>query len=205
VDERGPDWWLDEDRQWRQGTPPPGWQQGNDGRWRPVWNAPTEVLRAVERPRHAASGPPAGSRRPVGIPMWARIGAGALTATLLVAAGLVLALGTRDDDPGGASGDGPGTAADGSISTSTTPAPSSEAPATSPTTVGSTTSSPTTVVPRGPKHGPPSTEPGPDGPTGVDPLARCSSGQRALIERGNHSPSWYAARFDPDHDGIYCE
>jgi len=197
VDERGPEWWLDEHRQWRQGTPPAGWHQGTDGRWRPAWNDPTEEIRTAEAPRHAAP------RSDDDQPRWARIGVGALLGTTLLAVGVALALGSRGGDPEDASRESTTTSSNVTATTSS-----------SGTDEGSTGSSPTTTTTstpgKPPKHGPPSTEPGPDGPpatapSGSDPLALCSPGQRALIERGNHPPSWYADRFDADHDGIYCE
>jgi hypothetical protein len=196
VDERGPGWWLDEHRQWRHGVPPADWHQGTDGRWRPAWNDPTEEIQRAEAPRHAAPRPP-GDKGRFAVPQWARIAAGALTATILLGVGLALALGSRGGDPDRASGDSPATTAPSAASTtSTTQASGDES------TGSSIPSTSTTAVPKPPKHGPPSTEPGPNGP---DPLALCSPGQRALIERGNHSPSWYADRFDADRDGIFCE
>lgn len=202
VDERGPEWWLDEHRQWRQGTPPAGWHQGADGRWRPAWNDPTEELRTAALPRHAAPRP-SGDKGRFDVPQWARIGAGALAATVVLGVGLALALGSRGDDPEGASGAPPTTTGpDLTSTTSTTRPDGSTGAGDDANTSSSSPSTSTTTTTKPPKHGPPSTEPGPDGP---DPLALCSPGQQALIERGNHPPSWYIDRFDADHDGIYCE
>jgi hypothetical protein len=52
----------------------------------------------------------------------------------------------------------------------------------------------------------PAPEPDPAGPPTVpaDPLAACSTGQRSMIERGNHPWDWYVARFDADGDGVLC-
>jgi hypothetical protein len=69
------------------------------------------------------------------------------------------------------------------------------------TTVATNATSPTQPPDSGtPEPGASTTTP----PAPIDPLEACSTGQRAVIGRGNHPWDWYVARFDPDRDGIFC-
>lgn len=208
-------WWLGGDRQWRKGPPPDGWRQGTDGRWHPPGPDPAAVA-AAEDPTEPITISPPPSRRPVQprqrFPHWMRLALGATAATTALLVALAATIRSNDDGAGG-SGDGgrtPTTAASGDSPTATAPDGDPDDPddgvgggaATSgqddPDDPSSTsTTSPTTTRPSTATTDPP--------PSSSDPLALCSRGQRQLIERGEHPPEWYVDRFDPDHDGIFCE
>jgi hypothetical protein len=188
---------------------------------------PTEPLAVEVAPaRHLAPDPrgprgPRGSRRPPSetggtsfdLPTWMKVVVPALVAVIVLATAGVLVTASRGADPDpeqpsgelGAAGEasGSGTAApDGAAG----PAPiAADAPAGQPT--GPSPSPDSTVTP--PATGTPATTTPPVPPTtdpaaSGDPLAACAPGQRAAIERGNHTWDWYVARFDQDGDGILC-
>lgn len=212
---QGTTWWLGEDRKWREGPPPAGWYQGTDGRWHPeepdpaavaAAQDPTEPIMIQPPPRRKPPSPPR-PRGFYGLPQWTRVALGATAATVALVGAAVLTLRSDhpSDSPASLDRDGGGSGAtdpSGDPSTADPDSPpgsaSSDDPSTSPsssdaTTPSSTGSSSTTTEP-------PSTSAPPSGP-----LALCSPGQRAMIERATHPPEWYVERFDADHDGIFCE
>ncbi len=226
-------WWLGTDLVWRRGTPPPGWREVRRGRWQPSAGSDetTEELALVgggpvvtelppeepARPEHlmAASGTP--SRQvPAhvtpdrGLPPVVRT-----VATVLVVVGFAAGLATigasltsRDaGQAGDPLGRQPPPTAPPAPDTAEAPAqheaPGDAAPSTTVATATSPSSPTATSSP--PSDGgasPPS--PSRTVPPASDPLAACTTGQRQLIERGNHPWSWYLERFDHNGDGVLC-
>ena len=227
----GASWWLDDDKRWRRGTPPAGWTQGPDGRWHPPsdaqdqttqelvvigasWSDPPVTGPPTPTPtqrspgaRHLTSGRP-GNRRPP-LPLWMKVAVPALVAVIVGAAAGVLTIagGARSTSDPADEVAGPATRPDvapPTIASSAGPAAPTEPVADPAGGATPETSAPgepvTTTTPLPPTT--PSTEPALPAPS--DPLAACSTGQRNVIERGNHPWEWYVSRFDEDGDGILC-
>jgi hypothetical protein len=221
-------WWLDDRRTWHRDGPRDAASRAlqQTGELRALvepWPDPPPVGPATEKmtalpARHLGRGGERRERAPGGRRSLSRLLAGTgilslATAALAIAAVVAVSSGrapTRDDQvavPGaGPTITSPGDEAPGGGPTAEggRPDPSADAgpvdaqaaaPAPMTSTTSTTTSPPPTTVPA-----PMPTSP----PVAVDPLAACSAGQRNLIERGNHPWEWYAARFDPDGDGVLC-
>jgi hypothetical protein len=232
MSETGVSWWLDDHKRWRHGRPPAGWTRGNDGRWRPPngsqdqtteelvvigasWCDPPAVGPPTLRSRgarHLTGG--SGGNRP-SLPGWIKVGVPAsivVVGALAMAGALAIAGEARDArdpvDEGAAPAIAPDVAPPTTTSSGSPTAPVEAAadPAgeSTPETPRPARPAPTTATTLSPPATPTSPTTEPASPVPSDPLAACSSGQRSMIERGNHPWEWYVARFDADGDGILC-
>ncbi len=181
----------------------------------PMAGPPTPTLRSPGA-RHLTSDR-SESRRPAkhrsgdlsSLPLRTQLAVPALVAAIaVVVVGGVLTLTGDARDMPAAAGDVAEPAARSDVAPPTTgPSPSSTAPAdetaapATDATAGPPVAGPTTTSTLSPQTTP-TTEPASGAPS--DPLAACSTGQRNVIERGNHPWEWYVARFDEDGDGILC-
>jgi hypothetical protein len=233
MGEGEPAWWLDADRGWQRGTPPPrGGQQVDDGRWylprqRPGEEAtaeqevlvgapwvdppalPTEPVAGVAA-RHLAT--PAndarGRARVTGhvseTPPWLRILAALAAVIVLFTIGALFAVAHRGH---GSSGSPAAAAGGAATSARSGVALSAATPPALPAGGSSSPMSPgstSTSIPS--PTAPPRAGANVSVPptTLGDPLSACSVGQRRVIEQAKHPSEWYEAHFDPDADGIFC-
>lgn len=173
---------------------------------------PTPPLRSSEA-RHLTSGR-SRSGRP-SLPLWMNLAIPVLAAVIVVVAvaGVLTVAGDARDTPDPADEvAGPATRPNAAPPTtasapgSTAPTDAVADPAGEATSGSSSPTGPATTTP----PAMPTTTPTTTSTTGAaspgpsDPLAACSTGQRNVIERGNHPWEWYVARFDEDGDGILC-
>jgi hypothetical protein len=170
-------WWMDAGCRWHQGTPPAGWWQARDGRWRPPASDDTTEEVAIGPPPGAAHLAAASRWSNLwatyrGWPLWARLAAPAAAVILVIGVlGTAAMEGFRGDDGEVTATDTPTTTqAPESTATSThaaIPGPAAGGPITTHDSDSSTTApperdtAPTTV----------GAAPGPAPPTTAEPPA----------------------------------